>query len=177
MENKPHRLRVRLGNAEFDAEGDEATVKEQYKMFLDAVQRAPNIDQPVTRPQQEPAENFSEDPAIATTGLGQPDLERVFTTTQGVISLRVLPQGKTKDADALLLLLYGIQKLKHEHDALGTQIMKAARQSGLRIDRVDRVISTHRDFYIRGGRRRGARYSLNNQGIAKAEKILEEMFM
>ena len=37
MDPKQHRLRVRIGDSEFEAEGDEVTVKEQYSLFLEAL--------------------------------------------------------------------------------------------------------------------------------------------
>ena len=104
-------------------------------------------------------------------------MERAYSQDRGVVSLRMIPQTKNREADALLLVLYGYLALKNDHDVYGTKLMKAARQSGLSIDRIDRVISVHKGLYIRGGARRGARYALNNQGQAKARQILKELFM
>lgn len=184
MDGTTYKLRVRIGVSEFEAEGDEATVKEQYRMFLDAIAEAPGAP-PVPRAAASRSDErplpFDGGPAPAAapdngTGIPSALMDRVFSNIRGVISLRSLPQSETRDADALLLLLYGFLKLKDEFNVYGTQLMKAARQSGLNIDRVDRVISDHRGLYLRGGARRGATYSLNNQGEIKAEGIMQSMF-
>lgn len=173
MENKPYKVRVRLGNAEFEAEGGEAVVKEQYDMFLKALASSGGLVQ-----EQHLSEDCSENSSARIQGAeaGGELVDRVFSNDRGVLSLRVLPQTKNRDADALLLLVYGYTKVKGGHDVFGTQLMKSARQSGLTIDRVDRVIVAHKGLYMRGGARRGAKYTLNNQGVIKSEQIMKEMF-
>lgn len=171
MNEKPYRLRVRLGNSEFEAEGEEALIKEQYQMFLDAVARAHHLGQeeqtssPVAKP----------DGTSGNATIHESLVERVFAVDRDGVSLQILPNGTTRAADAVLLLLYGHLRLRNESRVYGTQLMKDARRSGLSIDRIDRVISAHRDFYNRGGQRKGSRYSLNNQGVIKAEQILRSM--
>jgi hypothetical protein len=55
--------------------------------------------------------------------------------------------------------------------------MESAKQSGLRIDRVNRNLpKAHQQFLITGGTGKGARYSLNNRGMAYAQELLEGMF-
>lgn len=173
LENKPYKLRVRLGNAEFEAEGDEAVVREQYNMFLKALPVAQNMVEERAASEDKPEKSTANHPQ---DNAGDQLIARAFSDERGVVSLRALPETKNRDADALLLLIYGHTKLKGAHDVFGTQVMKSARQSGLSIDRVDRIISIHKGFYMRGGARRGAKYTLNNQGVKKAEQILREMF-
>lgn len=184
METPPYKVRAQFGAFAFEAEGDKDTVMEQYRMFLDALKATsaavplpkstPPQSVPVT--QVESLERGIDLPAPDSGGISPELLERAYSRERGVISLRVIPPGKTGAADALLLLLLGYHVLKGEHDVYGTQLMKAARISGLPIDRIDRVISDHRGLFIRGGARRGARYALNNQGKVRAKAILEGIF-
>lgn len=173
MEQKPYKLRVKLGEAEFEAEGEEEVVREQYEMFLEAISGTQDV---VAQPRQSATDTQNDAPDDKSDEFDSNLLDRLFSVERGVLSLRVLPQTKSRSADALLLLIYGFMKLQGEHDIFGTKLMKSARQSGLSIDRVDRVISAHKGLYMRGGARRGAKYTLNNQGVKKAEEIIEKMF-
>ena len=179
------RLRIRIGDAEFDGEGEEQTIREQYQLFLEALSSAPPQREPISlraNPQQQtdnPTTTTTPPPAPTGANGGDFDqslLERAFAQTKDIISLRHLPEGRNREADALLALLYGYLKLKGERDVYGVRLMKAAIQSGLSIDRVDRVIAAHRGYFIRGGARRGAHYSLNNQGERKVEQVLRDMY-
>lgn len=192
MVDAPYRVRVNLGNAEFDAEGDKDTVMEQYRLFLDAVRAAPPAPAPAesSPPPAAPAASerplnsellglTRDDPSVSngpSDALTADLMARIFSTDRGVVSLRLLPQGRQRDADAILMLLYGYAKLQGETHVLGTALMKAARQSGILIDRIDRVIAQHNGLFIRGGARKGARYALNNQGEARAKAMIEGVF-
>ncbi len=174
MDQKSHRIHVRLGRAEFEAEGEQGVVNEQFKMFLEALSRTQDVD---TIEKPEPSESESTLTDDNSESADPPDslTHRVFLFERNLVSLRVLPNGKTSDEDSILLLLLVHFRLRNEHGVSGIQLMKDAKQSGLSIDRIDRVIAPHRDFYHRGGTRKGTRYSLNNQGVTKAEQILQSM--
>src|SRR5581483_5610022 len=93
------------------------------------------------------------------------------------LSLHGLPQGKTQNADAIVLLIHGYHELLKRESIPSTELMNAAKQSGLRIDRIDRSIpSSHNAYLIKGGNGKGSRYSLNNRGRAYAQELLDQMF-
>lgn len=103
--------------------------------------------------------------------------DRVFKRTDDQLSLLLLPNGKFRNADSIVLLIYGYQKLYGQNGVPVTSLMEAAKQSGLRIDRVNRNLpKSHQQFLITGGTGKGARYSLNNRGMAYAQELLEGMF-
>jgi hypothetical protein len=93
------------------------------------------------------------------------------------ISLKYLPKGDNRDADAALLLLLGFWKLKGEEAVLGTHLIKAARVSGITLDRIDRALMKHKSLFLTGGARKGVRYTLNNQGKLKAQEMLKALLM
>jgi hypothetical protein len=93
------------------------------------------------------------------------------------LSLLVMPQTQTVNADSIILLIYGYQKLLKRDAVNSTELMESAKWSGLRIDRIDRsLVNGHAAFIVKGGSRKGSRYSLNNRGMLYAQELLEKMF-
>jgi hypothetical protein len=170
MANTPHRIKIKLGDAEFEAEGAEATVQAQYEQFLSTFER---IGQKSVPPQVTNS-TLEKPPAGA---LDDALLGRIFDVRQdGVVALKVLPKGDGKEADAFLLILYGYRRLKQEEDVLGTHLLRAAEYSGLTAYRPAQALAAHERYVIRGGHKKGSTYSLNNQGVTKAEEIATKIF-
>jgi hypothetical protein len=168
-----HRIKVKLGDAEFEAEGSQEAVQAQYDRFLEAVALIG------AKPAKTPPNSLREKHVFT------PDAEfddalmsRVFELRDdGLVVLRVQPTTDERDADALVMLLFGYRRLKNEQQVLATQLLKAARQSGLGIERVDRAIATYMPrFILRGGQRKGTTYTLTTQGAVRAEEVIEQMF-
>lgn len=176
MDGKPYKLRIKIGSSEFEAEGDQEMVKEQYRLFLDVLSSTSTGDQETAR---ETASN-GDSGRVQESGqeqIGPVTLGRAYSEVKDLVSLRALPEGESGQADALLLILYGYLVLRDQHSVNSTELMKAARQSGLQIDRTDRVMSQHKGLFIRGGARKGTRYTLNNRGETRAKQILRDVFM
>lgn len=176
-EEKTHRIRVKIGQAEFEAEGPLDTVNEQFTSFMQAVQAAGST----VSNQETPRDEQDRD---GDKGGGRPPgagevtnelLDRVFHDHGDIISLTAIPDTENQKADSLLLLLYGFDKLKGESKITGVTLMKACRQSGVKMDRVDRIIDARSDLIMSGGAKRGKRYQLNNKGILHAEEIIRGM--
>ena len=166
MEN--HRIKVKLGDAEFDAEGKPEDVKAQYDAFLKLLGSRPKAE---AAPPLKPA---LEKPNPATPGeVERGLLDRVFR--QGdILSLAAIPSGEAREADTMLALLYGYFKISGEQTVTGTSLRRSALQSGVNIDRADRVLNgLIPDFVLAGGIRKARRYQLNNRGIARAEAIIK----
>ncbi|MGH7556311.1 MAG: hypothetical protein ACREMD_00735 [Gemmatimonadota bacterium] len=163
-------LKVKLGEAEFTADGPEETVKEAYQQFLDAIQKS-GIPQAPTRSGEEP----SDTPKV-TRSL----LEKAFRKERDdVVSLRMQPTGEgeqQRNADAAILLIYGFQEYLGMEDAPVTKLNDGLRKSGIMLKRLDRFIGTHDELFLKGGSRSGGRYSLTNPGRDWAEKKLKSMF-
>lgn len=177
-----YRLKVRLGSHEFEADGPEEVVREQFAIFLQAANSlgaaAPS---PRSNSQSESGQGNGEQGRAGESEEGNGDVEsmwnRAYKRNGDRLSLHVLPQTKTQNADAILLLLYGYQTILKQESVKTTDAMDAAKQSGLRIDRIDRNLpASHNALVIRGGNGKGTRYSLNNRGLAYAQELLEQMF-
>lgn len=165
----PHKVRIKIGDAEFEAEGSEESVKQQYADFLSAISsRKPETKKPAKPNEQEPLGN-------GNGGDLQDIIGRVFKVDGDLISLHFLPKSETAQSDALMMLLYGYAALKNQQMVLGTQLVRAANQSGLGMDRVDRSLARYENenMILKGGVKKGTRYGLNNLGKTKAEELLK----
>lgn len=176
----PHRLKVRLGSNEFDGEGDKETVKEQYEMWLKAVTAIPQQHAPQAnsaRNSQTVTTNDSSKITSTNSEVVEALWNRAYKRDGEKLSLNVLPGTQSQTADAILLLIYGYQKLMNKDSVTSVDLMEGAKQSGLRIVRIDKNIPVSYVAYInRGGTRKGTRYSLNNRGLAVAQNLLEGLF-
>jgi hypothetical protein len=175
----PHKVTIKIGDAEFSAEGDKDTVAAQFAAFLAAVANqpapvpAPKIPDQMTPPGDDGGNGNGGDGA---GGDHSPDLvKRAFKVSKDIVSLNYLPKTAQKDSDALLLLLYGYTVMKGQEQVLGTQLIRAARQSGVTLERVDRALARHEPLLLKGGARKGLKYGLNNQGMKAAKEMLSAL--
>lgn len=173
MDNK-HRLKIKIGAAEFEAEGDPELVKAQFEAFLKAIPEASAIV-PAPAAPLPPAAPVGANPAAPAPGnLDQDLLGRVFA--QGdPLSLTALPRTDNANPDALLVLLYGYHKIRGEATVTGTMLMKSAKKSGVPVERVDRSLGSNEQYVNAAGAKKGRRYSLNNRGLAQAEAVIRGM--
>jgi hypothetical protein len=174
--SQAHKLKIRIGAAEFEAEGLEDTVNRQYEQFLKALAAAPSGGGGAS-PAPPPPGPERRDGAEAEPAADENLVKRAFLQDKkGGVSLKVLPKSDNQEADTLLLLLYGYSIVKGETELLGGRLLNAARQSGLTLERVDYAIGARGEYIQKGGFRRGARYSLNNLGVSYARDLLRRMF-
>ena len=171
------KVRMKLGDAEFEAEVAADEVQAMYDQFLAAVRAGGSAKKPAEVADSTHHKDNNGDTPPPAGSVDEALMARLFDQRQdGVVALRLLPKGTEKDADALLLLLLGYRRLKNEEDVLATQLLKAASYSGLRVDRLSRLMATHERYVITGGQRKGTTYTLNNQGVTKAEEIAAQIF-
>jgi len=92
-------------------------------------------------------------------------LERVFDLRRdGIVILKVLPEGPAQCAHALLLLLYGYHQVKKEY-VLATELYRSAEQSGISIRGLAKEYARNHRYVVQGGRGKGSNYSLNSEGL------------
>jgi hypothetical protein len=181
-----YKLKSRIGTHEFDAEGPEDAVKEQYAAWLDVVQKI------VESPTSEPVKPVKPDlfgsgafraalPSKQENKPTDPDaeaLKAIFQLEGGSISLSATaPDMDAADAGLVLLLGY---KLYREMELVGgAEILEGLKQSGYSLVRVDRVLARHTDvsnqLVMTVGQRRGMKYRLNNPGYARAKELAKQV--
>lgn len=171
-----NRIKIKLPNgAEFEAEGSAEDVKAQYEAFMDMMKAAPVAPPAAVEPVKDPIKTNT-----AGQLQGEPDdefLKRIFDLgTDGLISLKVLPHGENAHSDGLLLLLYGYRRIPKTENVFAVTLSRAAAKSGIQFERLDRAMEQHAALVRRGGFKRGATYTLNNQGVARAAQIAMNIF-
>jgi hypothetical protein len=170
------RIKLKIGDAEFEADVPADQVQPMYDQFLAAIGNRPAISTKAAAP--ETPNGVA--PPIQQQPQGAMD-EMILTKlyevrSDGVITLRALPRGEQKEADTFLLLLYGYRRIKNEEPVLGTQLLQSAKYSGMAEMRPADAFWATEQLVIRGGVKKGSTYQLNNPGVAKAEEIATKIF-
>ncbi len=170
-----YKLHIKLGEAEFNAEGPYEIVQKDFEKFLEATEKAP-ASSLKTKDQQH---DNHHDGGHKTGSLDPAILNRAYAIDgkRKFVSLHVLPaDGPNKASDAALLVLYGHQNLLQMVTVPVTRLKKGLHQSGIQVDRIDRIMAPHSHIAQKGGIGVGGKYSLNNQGLLQAEGMLRKMF-
>jgi hypothetical protein len=163
----PLKLKTRVGEHEFEAEGPADVVQAQFAIFKEMCAAADFKPKTATPAPAEPVqENLEKTPH-------QP-IEKIMKAEGRVVSLTA--KGETVE-EAVLLLLLGQKDLRNNQEVTGSEIMDGLKQSGYQLDRVDRITDKLSDAgdIITMGVHRGRRYRLTNQGLAKALNVAEEL--
>ena len=168
MNDSVNRIHIKLGDYEFEAEGPPDIINQQFEAFQEMVKTLLNASKNSTTDKPDPEDSIGK--AIDDTALS-----RIFHESGDLLSLTATPETDDSKGDALLLLIYGYNKLRNEPKITGVTLMKATRQSGVSINRVDRYMDTKKEFILAGGVKRGKRYSLNNKGIQYVEEMIRLM--
>jgi hypothetical protein len=168
---------MRIGEHELDTEGPTDVVQEQIKIFKEMVAQASTI---APTPATLSGTGLVTQPSplltsAAPVGISEEVLNRVFRRDNDGVSLLGLPRSDDADADALVALLYGYNRLQNRPNVTGVALMQAARQSGVSLLRADKALHRKADLIMAAGSRRGRRYSLNNRGTIYAEDLVRRM--
>jgi hypothetical protein len=178
------KLKVKVGPHEFDAEGPKDEVSAQFSAWKELIAALPQAS-------PEPAKR-SVATVIPPTAITEVKTREGFAmpwdifgdqTDRDLMTLRVHPPaGETRDADAILLVLYGYRKAGNDGQGVAevpvTKLKESLDVSGLRIPRIDRAVAPYiRSGYIlKAGRAKGGIYRLTNTGYARAEELAHRLF-
>ncbi len=163
-----YKLKVKIGVHEFEAEGSQEAVERQFEVFKELISSVPA--------------HKTESTITANTGTAAPpaaitkssSFDKIFKVNGRVVSLTALPDTVE---NAALLLLLGQAIYRENHTATASEIIDGLELSGHRVDRIDRLME---DFIsdgivLRSGQRKGTRYRLTNQGLAKAQALATDV--
>jgi len=159
-----YRLKLKIGEHEFEAEGPVEVVRSQFEAFKELVSSLPRNtanDTPRTE-----AQTQLDIPASASDNTLS--LDKITRMDDRIISLTAHPDNVE---DALLLLLLGQRTFRGNDAVTGSELIGGLRQSGFTVARVDwRLERLARDgMIIKIGSGRASRYRLTNQGMNKAQ--------
>jgi hypothetical protein len=177
MDSTPYRLKIKLGQHEFEAEGEAHIVQQQFEAFKALVTAAPQTPPPPPPPDIAFAGSSPETPPPRKDAPPDVDknISKIMRLDGRIISLTV----KTRSTDdAILILLYG-QKVLRDNDAVtGAEIMDGIKATGgfglKRVDRNLEKLGEASDVIVMGENRK-KRYRLTNTGLAKARQIASDL--
>jgi len=161
------KIRVKVGEHEFEAEGDAQSVQNQFEAFQKIIssigQSAPRME--TTKPPYSPA---------ITGDSTHISLERIMQVQGRVVSLTVMPSGTD---DAALLILLGNKDLRNNETVTGQEVGDGLAQSGRPVPRVDRVMDKMitEAYVLKSGFKRSTRYRLSNSGHQKALAMARDL--
>ncbi len=166
-----YRLRIKLGSAEFEAEGREELVLrqfEEFKSLLEKSGRGPLLGADDT-PQAPP--NLG----AKAASLGKLQLLYNLEDRNGG-PLLTLRSPAEQVQSSLLLLLLGYRRLGM-NEVPGTLLKKALERSGVSLARLDRAAAPleKENVVRRTGTKKASRYWLTNVGITRAETDATKM--
>jgi hypothetical protein len=171
------KLKVKIDGQEFEAEGLPDLVTRQFEAFRLMIQGAGLVtgERAIHSEGRRPLDPTPHEP-IAQAGHRDVDLVKLFRISPQtqLLSLRQPPVGRYPEADAVLLLLLGHKRLRHEEDVPVTVLTEALKQSGCRVKRLDRILTVYTKDHsvVRSGRGKGGKYRLTNLGLKKAELMI-----
>jgi len=170
---EPFRLKLKVGQHEFEAEGEQESVERQFAMWRDLI-ASPSAQPPASAPPPAPAITT---PAVDSPPLGvvadpRTEFDKIFRHEGRIVSLTIIPNGPQKMADAALLMLLGQQIYNGDDLVTGGQVLDGLKRSGISVERADRVFGEHMDQnVIRIGAHRGVKYRMTNPGVARAKEL------
>ena len=173
-----YKLRVKIGTAEFEAEGPEQMVKEQFAEFKKMIEPRPSNAGPAA-PGAMP--NGHRDSGLETAHELPPGYERMYQVEERsgrrFVKLHFLPTGEGREAVALRLVLLGYRKALSEDRVRVTTLLEALRGSGLPLQRLDGYAAEaiNQGLLLKGGTGKGGTYGLSVTGVKRAEEELAEM--
>jgi hypothetical protein len=164
------RIKVKIGDHEFDAEGPVETVQAQFEAFRDIVSSIPRQKSEQGKPKNSEVEENTGDPS----GMPHIPIEKILHLSGRVVSLTALPKSAT---DAALLVMLGQKDFRDNLTVTGQEIGDGLAQSGREVPRVDRIMdqALKDSFVLKTGVKRGTRYRLTNLGLSKALAIAKEL--
>jgi hypothetical protein len=168
-----YRLKIKIGDNEFEAEGDAETVQSQFAMFKELVSNAPAKP---AKPLETETDNGNGLPDNGNGGGERMEIDKIMKVDGRVVSLLVRP---ARNEDAVLLILLGQRHYRKSDSVTGGEIKDGLKQSGHAIERPDRILdrlsANDQGLVITIGERKGRRYRLTNAGLTKAQDMARKL--
>lgn len=177
-----YKLRIKIGQHEFEAAGDADVVKAQFEEFKQLIADQPAAANPAVTPTLPLPSNTLTRPLDQTIPevLDTLRIEKVVRVDgKKPITLSVLPRGEGREGDAALILLLAYRALWQEEEMAGARILEGLNSSGYNVERMDRLMDRYVDsqepLVSRTGKRRGVRYRITTRGVQRAKELVKEL--
>jgi hypothetical protein len=164
-----YRLKIKIGNHEFEAEGPAETVAKQFADFKDLIANLPS-----KLPEMVPHDIVPDPTAPSFLPSPASEIMKIFQIDGRVVSLTAKPSS---ESEAALLILLGQKALRENEFATGSEIKEGLEQSGYKPLRVDRMMDgfVAEGLVMINGKNRGKKYRLSNPGLAKAQALADDL--
>jgi hypothetical protein len=175
----PHKIRMKIGNDEFEAEGSEQVVTQLFDSWKDLLS-ARTASSKGRVPDPPFVSRLSHVVDEVRTKNGITATWDIFDCNdkKKLVTLQVHPSGETRDADAVLLALYGFKQVFQMEEVKVGRLKESLALSGLRPDRIDRTAAGYvqTGLLLKTGRGPGGRYRLTNTGYERADLLAKSLF-
>lgn len=164
------RIKIKIGDHEFEAEGPAEIVKDQFESFKQLLSNQ-EIIRSTTQPTKV-VQNITQQQDTEAELYG--NLPKIMEVSGRVVSLTALPPSTS---DAALLILLGQKELRENSSSSAQEVGDGLAQSGRPVPRVDRVMDSiiEQALVIKTGIKRSTRYRLTNQGVSRARELAREL--
>jgi hypothetical protein len=164
------KVRVKLGEHEFEAEGTPESVQAQFETFQQLLSTLANkIPEPIVQHADQTID--SEDNIKDKSHV---PLTKIMHVAGRIVSLTAMPSSTE---NAALLIMLGHKDLRNNESVTGQEIGDGLAQSGRPVLRTDRVMdkAINDALVLKSGYKRSTRYRLSNSGHQKALAIAREL--
>lgn len=172
----PYKLKLKIGQFEFEAEGDPQVVHEQFQAFKELIAmhpQTPSVASPATYDVRIGGATSPplSTPPVQDTPFSVIDFDKIARRDERVVSLTIRPASPS---EAILLILLGQKILRGNDSVTGGEVISGlSATGGTSVQRPDRVLeklATDGDV-MAFGEGRGKKYRLTNNGMSKARQI------
>ena len=181
------KLRVKASDYELEAEGSRDFLNEQYEAFKQLLEDV--AQKPVVSKSREkidiPSSRESETPPLPGDKTDVPGRSQaksfqkllVWNDRTQRVKSTVLPDGPTRIADTVLLLLLGYRELRGLSQISALLLNQGLRSTGFDDFRLDREMAPYLKarLILRSGVGKGSRYRLTTRGMKKAQELVQAL--
>jgi hypothetical protein len=164
------KIRLKVGDHEFEAEGPPDLVQAQFEAFRELISRSPEKQ---ADKQPDVLSEVKQDEQVKVPFAHIP-LERIMRANGRIVSLTALPPSTE---DAALLIMLGHKDLRDNENVTGQEIGDGLAQSGRPVARTDRVMDKPiaSALVLKSGLKRSTRYRLSNVGHQRALLLARDL--
>lgn len=161
-----NKLRIKIGDHEFEAEGPPEIVQAQLAAFKELLADPQTHTKQAETPTQQAADSLTQRVGPS----GPPALDKIIKVEGRVVSLTARTNSLE---DALMLLILGQKTFRSNDGITGGELVDGLKRSGQSTEHMGRTlekIASEGNIIITGAHR-GKRYRMTNQGVTKAQQI------
>lgn len=166
-----HRLKMRVGPHEFEAEGTEEAVDRRLETFKQLVAQLGS--QSKANP---PAliHNCAKASEVGSVAQEQSPLASIFRMEGKTLTLTARPNSRE---DALLLLLLAHKSLRGTDLVPVSELLAGIKLSGFTVERMDELAPTlvTENLLLKIGQRNGSKYRLTTPGMQQAQTLADSL--